>query len=434
MNPGDTIVAISSAVGPAPRMIVRASGPLAPQFHSKLTKSLQFDGGSARRATLQFNQLIVPAWVYQFIAPNSVTGEDVVEFHIPGNPLLARMLLEELQRLGARQAEPGEFTARTYFNGKLDLTEAEGVAATIAAQNQRELTAARQLLAGELARRLKPLLDELADSLALIEVGIDFSEEDVSFLSADQIHERINRVDAVLDGLLRDSARFERLSHEPQIVLAGRPNAGKSTLLNVLAGQQRAVVSAQAGTTRDALWAHVRLPRGMVRLIDVAGLDAPDEDHISRQMQHRAQQMIEQADLLVLVRDCTDERATPSTSRTPDVRIASKSDLAAVTRSDELPVSALTGANLVVLRERLDTLAFGPTGAGATLALNARHVQAIEEARDALARARERVSVAGPEILALELREALDALGSVLGSVTPDDVLGRIFAGFCIGK
>jgi tRNA modification GTPase len=434
MNPDDTIVAISSAVGRAQRMIVRVSGSLARQFHTHLIGPTPVSGATASRQTLQFDQIQVPAWVYTFVGPTSATGEDVTEFHIPGNPILARMLVEQLVRLGARLAEPGEFTARAYFNGKIDLTEAEGVAATIAAQNQRELEAARQLLAGELARRLKPAMDELADTLALIEVGIDFSDQDVSFLSSDQINQRIDRIDHTLETLLRESARFERLSHEPQIVLAGRPHAGKSTLLNALAGYERAVVSPQAGTTRDAIWSHVRLPRGIARLIDVAGLDEPDEDPIARQMQQRAQQMIQQADLLVLVRDGTDERPAPTVSRNPDLRLSTKSDLGGACRDGELPVSARTGANLDLLRHRLDALAFGPSGVGNSLALNSRHVQAVQEARAGLSRARAAAARAGSEFLALDLREALDALGAVLGSISPDDLLGRIFSSFCIGK
>jgi tRNA modification GTPase len=344
------------------------------------------------------------------------------------------MLLDELIRHGARQAEPGEFTARAYFNGRIDLTEAEGVAATIAAQGERELAAARQLMAGELARRLKPVLIDLADTLALIEVGIDFSEEDVTFISPEELNARIEQMDGSLEALLRESARFERLSHEPRIVLVGRPNAGKSTLLNALAGHARAVVSPQQGTTRDAIWAQVRLRRGMVRVIDIAGLDALAEDSISRQMQDRARQAIEQADLLVLVRDCTDDRPSPLLGRPPDLHVASKSDLAGSVQPDELPISVVTSTNINELRDQLDLFAFGETTSGAALAVNARHVQAIQEAREALCRAIERTNTSQAELLALELREALDVLGSVLGSVTPDDVLGRIFSGFCIGK
>jgi tRNA modification GTPase len=436
MLSGDTIAAISSAVGPAARMIVRASGPKVPQICAALlgTDPLAF---SASQARLHFRGVAVPAWVYRFAAPRSVTGEDVVELHIPGNPLLARMLLDELIHQGARQAEAGEFTARAYFSGRLDLAEAEGVAATIAAQSERELAAARQLLSGELARRLRPVMDSIAQMLALIEVGIDFTEEDVTFLSDEQIHQRLDQADKALADLLAQSSRFERLSHEPQIVLVGRPNAGKSTLLNALAGHERAVVSHEAGTTRDAIWAHVRLPRGMVRLIDVAGIEpANPSDHISRQMQERALHAIAQADAVLLVQDSTDSADPLPLPRPADLRIATKRDLGPAQVPADVQISAKTGENMDHLIAQLDRIAFGPTVAtGAALALNARHVQAVNEARDALARCREQLLAGvGHEVLAMELRETLDCLGAILGSVTPDDVLGKIFAGFCIGK
>src|SRR5687768_16434231 len=229
MHSGDTIVAISSAVGPAARMIVRASGPESAQLAASLGVDPLPEASSASRTLLRFSALTVPAWLYVFRAPRSYTGEDLVEFHLLGNPLLARMLLDALVANGARPADPGEFTARAYFNGRIDLTEAEGVAATIAAGGEQELRAARQLLAGELARRLRPATDLIAETLALVEVGIDFSDEDVSFLSAVQVSQRAAHADDMLRELLDGSARFERLTHEPQVVLVGRPNAGKST-------------------------------------------------------------------------------------------------------------------------------------------------------------------------------------------------------------
>ena len=435
MNPSDTIVAISSATGASARMIVRASGPLAHDLARQLTGFVELNPASASRVSLHFSDLVVPASLYVFRGPRSYTGDDLVEFHVPGNPLLARMLLDDLRRRGARDAESGEFTARAFFNGRLDLTEAEGVAATIAAQGEDELAGARQLMAGELARRLRPVMDVVAETLALVEVGIDFSDEDVTLLPAAQVRARAADADAALGRLLADSARFERLAHEPTVVLVGRPNAGKSTLLNALARRRRAVTSPVAGTTRDVLSAEVALGRGIVRLLDVAGLDARDTsmaDPIERQMRERALRAAEEADVVVMVQDVTDAAPPPDVGRPPDLVVRTKSDLLPPGTRDDLAVSARTGDGLPALRQCLDRVAFGERSSRPSLALNARHVNAVEDARAALARVSSGAD-ASPEVVALELREALDALGRVVGAVTPDDLLGRICSTFCIG-
>jgi len=446
VQPGDTITAISSAVGPAARVVVRLSGADAVRIAEPIVPDLRLAQPIASRATLHFNDLTVPSWTYCFRGPHSYTGEDVIEFHLPGNALLARMFLDELVRRGARHADPGEFTARAYFNGRMDLAEAEGVSATIAAHSERALRAARQLMSGELARRLRPVLELLTESLALVEAGIDFSDEDISFIAPAKLRDRIARCDDALECLLRDSARFASLAHEPQIVLVGRPNAGKSTLLNALAGHQRAVVSAQAGTTRDAIWSEVRLPRGLVRVVDVAGLtpspgtpgegwgEGSVEHSIDWQVHERARQTLRVADVVVLVHDCTDPRPPPQLDANIDLVVHSKLDLIDGPFNG-FAVSAKNGANLDALRDRLDAIAFGDTTpTAAALALNARHVEAVTDARSALRRALETLDTSGPELVALELRESLDALGRILGAVTPDDVIGRIFATFCIGK
>ena len=441
MTSDDTIAAISSAVGPAARMIVRVSGPGA---HA-IADDLCTDRGAAgaRRAVLSLPELPAPVWIYRFDAPKSYTGEDMAELHLPGNPLLVRLVLERMLAMGARQAEAGEFTARAYFNGRMDLTEAEGVAATISAHGEQEISAARQLLAGELARRLRPMMDAVAQTLALVEVGIDFSDEDISFLSADEVRRRAADVDEELRSLVAESARFERLSHEPQFVLVGRPSAGKSTLLNALAGQERAVVSPIPGTTRDVLTAEVTLDRGIVRVTDVAGLDeqlpaAGDESpaaQIARKMHEHALGAVESADHVLLVIDATDARPPLDLPRLPRLIVRTKADLLTVpaTTGNGILVSARTHRGLDGLRERMSSLAFGDSRASDSLALNARHLQLIDEVRAALARVPAAID-GGAEVAALELREALDALGRIIGQITPDDILGRVFSAFCIGK
>lgn len=472
MRYGDTIAAISSASGPAARMILRLSGPEAAAIAAR-SVDLQAPPppASATRVRIAIRGFTFAGWLYYFRSPRSYSGEDLIEFHIPGNPLLAKLLLEELLRAGARAAEPGEFTARAYFNERLDLTEAEGVAATIAASNEQELAAARRLFSGELARRVAPAVEALAGTLALLEVGIDFSDEDVSFLSAPELIARIDAVDAMLAALLGESTRFERLSHEPTVVLVGRPNAGKSTLLNALAGHDRAVVSPVAGTTRDALSAEIALSRGIIRLIDIAGLEeqspsARAGEEIDAKMRDHAMRALQEADWLLLVRDITDSRPPIPLPREPDLLVLSKADLPRafpspdasglkkmqenvhsfvpqatdgsmtprqISPENTIRVSAPTGEGLGALRSALESLCFGASAGASGLALTVRHVQAVEDARAALARSR-LASSAGPEYVAQDLREALDALGQITGRISSDDLLGRIFSAFCIGK
>jgi len=440
MTNDGTIVAVSSTAAPSARLIVRTSGPLSHALARRLGNDLP-KGSGANRVRLRFDDLEVTSWVYVFASPRSATGEDVVEYHLPGNPVLARMLVRWLQAHGARPAEPGEFTARAFLNGKLDLAEAEGVAAVIAAHSDRELRAARQLLSGELSRRLRPVMDDLAETLALVEVGIDFSDEDVTFLSATQLRDRLSGLTGSLDSLLRQSVRFERLSLEPRVALVGRPNAGKSTLLNRLAGVERAVVSDVAGTTRDALSVRVTLRRGTVTLVDLAGLErepsptsSAREGAIERAMRETSLREAGSADVLVLLRECGDDRPAPDLPRPPDLVVHSKADLRRPREADALCISAVTAEGMQSLVERLDATCFGPSQVGGELlALTARHVQAVEQARSALARA-DAIADASPELVALELREALDQLGSILGVVSPDELLDRVFSRFCIGK
>jgi tRNA modification GTPase len=274
----------------------------------------------------------------------------------------------------------------------------------------------------------------------LTEVGIDFVDEDVTFLSADDTRARIQEAKTILQQIRDESSRLERLSHEPQIVLIGRPNAGKSTLLNALAGQERAVVSPVAGTTRDVLSVEISLPRGWVRLLDVAGLEEGTGvetalDDINRQMQARARQALAQADLVVLLRSPDEVGEPPAIDRQPDVVVSTKADIAPQTLIDPatIRISARTGEGLDQLRQRLDQLVFGNEGGQVKLALNGRHLQALAEAMQQIDRALLSIS-AGAELLASDLRDSLESLGEIVGSISPDELLGRIFSQFCIGK
>lgn len=428
-------------------MIVRVSGDQAIPLLQELTEKAPTRAGAYRLAlrcppTLFEANLTFPAWVYVFCSPRSYTGQDLLELHLPGNPLLVQAVVEDLIRRGARPAEAGEFTFRAYIHGRLDLTQAEGVALTIHAANESELRAARQLMSGELARRLARPMDHLTESLALLEAGIDFVEEEVSFISPQELSQRIDQIRHEIEQLLHSTARTERITHEPRFVLVGKPNAGKSSLLNALARTERAVISPVAGTTRDAISVRVALDRGMVSVTDVAGLEPVTHDPhgIQAQMQEQAWRTILQADFVVHVRDATSTDPPVQLPRRPDLYVVNKIDLnphPATGVDVSVPtvlVSARTGENLHELERMMSDLAFGRTEAGATLSLSARHVTALEEGCSALDQAKTSLSAGAVELVAQDLRVALEALGRILGQVTPDDLLGRIFSSFCIGK
>lgn len=448
MDHTDTIVALSSAPPPAMRCIVRLCGP---RSHQLATDHFLPNGPVTPRrlihGALQLDGLAIPAMLLLFAGPASYTGDDTAEFHVPGSPWLVSTLLKSLLTAGARQAEPGEFTARAFFHGKLDLTAAEGVAAAVSAQNAAQLSAARQLLAGELARRVRLMTDRLASALALVEAGIDFiddlNDQDIRFISDADLQAQITSTLTDLKSLLQDSHRIERLSHEPRVLLIGRPNAGKSSLLNALAGHTRAVVSEVSGTTRDVLEVPVQLPGGQILLLDVAGIEnqtelAPPGDaaaDIQHQMHQRATDAQQQVDIRVGVVDSTDPRAPIFQPSQVDLIVRTKHDLLQhhLPESDtEISISVLTGRGMEKLRDKLSDLAFATSSAD-HLALTARHITLLSAAANSLELALTQMP-AGHEVCALALTEALGSLSAISGQVTPDDILGKVFATFCIGK
>ena len=424
MNSSDTIVAISSAAGAAARMIVRLRGPDAFAIAANVTSDELHAGSRHAHAALRSADLLVPARLYALPRPAQLHRRRPGRVPHPRQPAPRPYAARRPPRSGARPAEPGEFTARAYFNGRLDLAEAEGVAATIAASNERELSAARQLLAGELSRRL-----QAADGRRWSKRwrwsrrGSTFPTKDISFISPDDLLGRIDCVDA--------TARLPARRHRPFRAPGARaasscwsagPTPARARCSTRWPGAERAVVSPIAGTTRDALSAEVTLPGGMARLVDVAGLE-PEEASaadVERQMTERAHQMAKSADVLVLVRDVTDPLPPIATSRPADLSVLTKVDLDPHVAIDnyDVAVSAVSGTGLAEFLRALSRLCFGDTSSGGTtfLALNARHVQCVSDGRGALDSARIVTAAGGgPELIAHHLRDALDALGGVFG-------------------
>jgi len=284
----DTIVAISSAAGSAARGIIRISGPEALGLADAIFQ--KDDGVSVAKATSWSvlkgrcrltKAVFCPADLYIFRVPHSYTTQDVVEFHLPGSGPLLQMVLQGLLAAGARSAEPGEFTARAFFNGRIDLTEAEAVAEVINARSDGQLRAAERLLDGRLHRVCSEITHRLTEILSLVEADIDFSEEDIEFATGEQLRDRISAVLGDLDRLLTDSMTWGELTHLPRVAVAGPANAGKSSLINSLSGIDRSIVSSIAGATRDLLTVPLSLPDGECMLIDTAGLYRWDGGDIS---------------------------------------------------------------------------------------------------------------------------------------------------------
>lgn len=462
-NPADTIVALASGPGRAPRALVRASGR---HLRRDLAPAVDVPPGrglfTARLRLAGPPVPALPALALAYVAPASYTGEDALELLLPGGPALVERVVSRLVTLeGVRAAEPGEFTARAYAAGRLTLEQAEGVAAAVAAAGADELAAARRLLDGRAGERYRAWSEEIAALLALVEAGVDFTDqEDVVPITPDDLARRLGALRSAMEDHAGSSRGEERADAMPGVVLLGAPSAGKSTLFNALLGRRRALTAPEPGTTRDALGETLDLSRdrpgaGAVRLIDLPGLgpaEAPDApDATERAARARAADEIRHADVVVACDPAGRfELDAPGPPGRPLLRVRTKADLPDAPAPGEDPaarapgvlrVCALDGRGLPALRRAIAD-AGRRSRAGAGLAgVAPRHARALARVRLALERAAlaaapvpGRGALRDAELVAQSLREALDALGDLAGRVTPDDVIGRIFASFCVGK
>lgn len=448
-DPDHTIVALASGQAQAPRALIRVSGPRA---HALLgTPRDHTPRAGVTRLTLADGRTL-PALYLIAHAPRSYTGQDTLELLIPGHPTLVRraldgMLARSTAHAVIREANPGEFSARAYLHGKLTLDQAEGVAATIAAGSQAELAAARAALAGSAGKAFVAIADRLATLLALVEAGVDFADQDdVIPIAPRDLYEHLGSLLDQLDDHLGAVRGEERPDFRPLVVLAGPPNAGKSTLFNALLRRPRALASPTPGTTRDVLREPLALagPASFeITLADLPGLDATSTGPIDAPAQTAARAVLLDADL-VLWCDPT-ARFDPAAPHAPpttvtSLRLRTRGDQPSPnpTPPDTLVVCALDGHNLATLRARLLEILW-PSPTRARNALLPRHRRAALQTRAAIREARaqidpQRRALARPELVAQALRQALDDLGSITGRLTPDEIVGRIFATFCIGK
>lgn len=444
MIPDDTIAAIATAAGTGGVGVVRVSGVRAREIAEIVcAKSLKPRYAHYARFHDEHGEAIDDGIVLYFKAPASYTGEDIVELQAHGSPAVLRQLLTRCCALGARLARAGEFSERAFLNGKLDLAQAEAVADLIAAADVRAARAARRSLDGVFSRRVDALADMLLRLRVHVEAAIDFADEPLDTLGGEALRNGLAQAADDLDTLLDEAERGQKLRDGLHAVIVGPPNAGKSSLLNALAGSDRAIVSDIAGTTRDLLRETVRVDGVELTLVDTAGLRAGG-DTIEREGMRRAEAELTRADLAIVVLDARDVDAGRATvaAAIADVPkrlwLLNKADLLEVEPlidDDAVLVSAQTGAGFDQLHARLRALS-GVAGDGAEGAFSARgrQVDALRRAGQELMAARRQLDGDMLELTAEALRVAHDSLGEITGRIAPDDLLGHIFSSFCIGK
>lgn len=445
----DTIAALATPPGRGGVGIVRVSGPLAPRIAERLlglcppprqARYLPFTDGDGN--------VVDQGIALYFAAPNSFTGEHVLELQGHGGPVVLDILLQGALRAGARPAEPGEFSRQAFLNDKLDLAQAEAVADLIDAASIQAARSALRSLQGEFSRRIHRLVEGLTELRIYVEAAIDFPEEEIDFLADGEVGRRLAAIVEEYRAI-RATAQQGRLLREGMtVVLAGQPNAGKSSLLNALAGQQSAIVTEIPGTTRDLLREQIAIDGMPLHVIDTAGL-RDSSDPVEQEGIRRAWTAIEQADRLLLLADDRDGFTAAEQSileRLPGqlavTVLFNKIDLSggeAGARPDchgyrALGISARGGAGLAELRDHLTgEMGFHAGGEGQFMARR-RHLEALERTGQYLRTAGRQLDSGRGELLAEELRLAQQELGTITGEVSADDLLGRIFSSFCIGK
>ena len=443
----DTIAAVATAPGAGGVGIVRVSGPAARAIGVAVCgRALRPRHAHFARFRDADGEVIDEGVALLFAGPASYTGEDVLELQGHGGAIVLQALLRRCLALGARPARAGEFTERAFLEGKLDLAQAEAVADLVAAGSLAAVRAARRSLEGEFSRQVEDLLGQLLDLRMYIEAALDFPDEQIDFLAAPELQRRRDRAQCTLEALLAGARRGARLRDGLHVLILGAPNVGKSSLLNALVADERAIVSDIAGTTRDLLREHIELDGIALTLVDSAGLrSAPDA--IEAEGIRRARAELARADLVLAVGDAAHPPGLDAESRAllpagaRVLHVHAKCDRedepARVERREDgehLWLSARTGAGMDGLRERLRAAAGAGEGAEGGFSARARHVEALERTQAHLHAAGANLAAGQAELAAEDLRRGQHSLGEITGAVEADELLGRIFAGFCIGK
>ncbi len=452
MFTNDTIIALSTPPGSGAIGVIRLSGPEA----ISLTNSVFSGKDLAKQAThtlhfglIKDGEVVVDEVVVSlFVGPKSYTKEHVVEISCHGSNYIIQQIIGLLIRKGARAAKPGEFTLRAFLNGAFDLSQAEAVADLIASDSKASHEVAMQQMRGGFSNELKDLREQLIHFASMIELELDFAEEDVEFANRDQLRNLVQRINKVLQRLIHSFEVGNVIKNGVPVVIAGKPNVGKSTLLNALLNEERAIVSDIAGTTRDTIEDEININGVVFRFIDTAGI-RETADVIEAKGVERSLEKMKQAKLIIYMVDAQEEQGQVlkqlqdlSQQQTPYLFIVNKSELLTTEQKafylehGALLISAKTKQGMEVLENALlEKVNLSHINTSETLVTNIRHVEALKQTQNSLDRVLENIdNPVTSDFLAMDIKQALHYLGEITGTVTTDDLLENIFTKFCIGK
>lgn len=441
----DTIVAIATHPGNGGVGIIRVSGPKVVDIATQISPKTLTPRKAIFTSFLDAGQNIIDSGILLFFpGPSSFTGEDVLELQGHGGTVVLNMLLNRVLECGARLANPGEFSERAFLNNKIDLAQAEAIADLIESSTEQSVRSAQKSLQGVFSCKINSLVEQITELRMYVEAAIDFVDEEIDFLSDGVVENKIQTLGQSVRDILETAKQGRLLREGMTVVLAGKPNAGKSSLLNALAGHNAAIVTDQAGTTRDILREHIQLDGMPMHIIDTAGL-RESSNVVEQEGIRRAHQEIEKADKVLLLIDCTDPKADDVLKTLPAgiqvTKIYNKIDLLGIDPEivetpygTQIYLSIKSGAGMELLTDYLKQSVGYDNSGSEVFITRRRHIEALKQAEQFLENAQMQLSKSSAELVAEDLRLAQNALSEITGEFTSDDLLGKIFSSFCIGK